>query len=97
MIAVTVFGYYFASQFYSPLIVMSYAMFFGAGLGFVYLVLILQKKLGFKFVVHDHTLLLIQVAAMSYTVELSSFAWKVALFCLYVLLILISDCNVFLK
>jgi O-antigen/teichoic acid export membrane protein len=88
MFIATLLFYFSGRNFSDPLIIMSYAMVIGAGLGFSYLVFILQKNLKFKFISYAHVLLLIQALAISYMGSITNLYIKFGAYFLFVVLFL---------
>jgi len=80
-------GFYaFGRTIFLPTYAMSYAMLGGAGLGFGYLVYLLQNKLKFKFVSWSHLLLLVQILVISSMGYLQNIYIKLVVYFVFVLL-----------
>lgn len=73
------FGYYGLTS-------MTYGLLFGSFLTFLFLTLIAQYKLKFKFMTHDHVLLLIQITVIGLSSSIEPFYVKVLTYVLYTLL-----------
>ena len=71
---------------FMPTLAMSYAMLGGAGLGFAYLVHLLQNKLRFKFMGKAHLLLLAQVAVISSMGHLQNIYLKLIVYVVFMVL-----------
>lgn len=69
-----------------PVTAMSYAMLGGAGLGYIYLVYLLQKKLDFTFMSWPHVLLLVQALVISSMGDLEIFYLKLITYVIFVIL-----------
>ncbi|HSX39337.1 MAG TPA: oligosaccharide flippase family protein [Candidatus Saccharimonadales bacterium] len=87
LLAATVAFYFGASSWLGGLAAMSYGMFIGAILSFLYLVVATQLKLKFIYFNHDHVLLLIQCVVISLAWNTENIAIKLGAFIIYTVLL----------
>lgn len=73
---------------YFGLTSMTYGLLFGSFLAFIFLTLVAQKKLKFKFINHDHVLLLIQTTVIGLSSSITNPYVKVPVYILYTALYL---------
>lgn len=78
--------YLVAKNFVLTINAMSLAMLLGSFASFIYLTLISQKILNFKFVNHSHFLILVQAAVVSFNSGLENLVLKILLFIVFVVL-----------